>query len=257
MAIKQVLIACRFVSENTVNRLENFLSSVLTGDVLHCEIVFNFDNQDPLACVIWEDHDCQLRPRNWGDPNWRYVELPLSTNEKQLLFTWCKQQSRKCTTECYAKEKYHSTPATTGWFNYSAPTIPSIRCRNPNHELGKLFNKSGYYRAITPFPRKTDHTRYFCSELTVAAFQSIGYFKDLNPCSTTPSDLYNYLLDKGYRFSPSPRWKERSKKAKQTRNNQHYDNKRKHIRNNNHSNSNGHGRDIPVKQLKVIPLQMV
>jgi hypothetical protein len=51
-------------------------------------------------------------------------------------------------------------------------------------------------RCTTPFPRPTDLTVWFCSELVVYALQLIGLCSDLEPCMTTPTMLFTYLRTK-------------------------------------------------------------
>ena len=55
------------------------------------------------------------------------------------------------------------------------------------------FNYSGFFRALTAYPRYTDKKAFFCSELLVCAFQEIGMMLDLVPNSTTPTMLHNYV----------------------------------------------------------------
>jgi hypothetical protein len=68
----------------------------------------------------------------------------------------------------------------------------------------KPFNRWGILRCRSPFPRATDGTTWFCSELCTAAFQHVGYFTDEEPGSVCPSYFYELMntLDSFQAMSP-------------------------------------------------------
>lgn len=55
------------------------------------------------------------------------------------------------------------------------------------------FNNWGFYRAITPFPRHTDGTCWFCSELCTHVFQLAGYWPKALACTVSPTDLLGMM----------------------------------------------------------------
>ena len=59
-------------------------------------------------------------------------------------------------------------------------------------QVGKPFNKSGFYRALLPWPlyRSTDEKQWFCSELVTACLQSANLLPHVNPAKSTPEMLY-------------------------------------------------------------------
>ena len=57
-------------------------------------------------------------------------------------------------------------------------------------QVGKPFNKWGFWRALTPFPRRTDSTCWFCSEMVVTAFQAAGCFEGTLASTVTPTEVW-------------------------------------------------------------------
>jgi len=60
-------------------------------------------------------------------------------------------------------------------------------------QVGKPFNKWGFYRCLTPFPRPTDECCWFCSELAITAFQCGGFLGGVIPSTCTPTALFHML----------------------------------------------------------------
>lgn len=65
-------------------------------------------------------------------------------------------------------------------------------CRAEAKE-NRPFNNWGFYRAITPFPRHTDGTCWFCSELCTWAFQLAGVWPKALACTVSPSELLDMM----------------------------------------------------------------
>ena len=56
-------------------------------------------------------------------------------------------------------------------------------------QVDKKFNWWGYY-ACPVWPMDGKGQTYFCSELCVAALQSVGLLSDRKACATMPGDLW-------------------------------------------------------------------
>ena len=80
-------------------------------------------------------------------------------------------------------------------------TVKAFCAQQRDKHIG--FNRSGLLRCTTPFPRPTDGSAWFCSELCVNALQQVGLCSDIEGCMTTPSALYEYLSDRGAVMSGS------------------------------------------------------
>ena len=133
--------------------LVNRVTSWLTGRYMHCEIVFTNPDGSNTACGIWQGQTVFFRPKTFGKQCWVWRTLQATASDVQRVRRFCQRQA--------------------------AQRLP--------------FNKSGLYRCCTPFPRPTDGTCWFCSEMCVAALQTIGYLTDQMPSSITPTHLYALL----------------------------------------------------------------
>ena len=142
----------------------NKLTSLWSGKYMHCEIVFSTPSGQNLACGVWQNENVFFRHKTFGKDCWVWRSISLPSREIQTMKKFCKDQANK--------------------------KIP--------------FNKSGLYRCTTPFPRPTDGTQWFCSELCIAALQQVGLFPNETPSAVTPSNLYHLLgtLDSYANASP-------------------------------------------------------
>jgi hypothetical protein len=133
--------------------LINKITSFFTGKYMHCEIVFGRQGGQNLACGVWQNEHVFLRHKTFGKECWVWKSIKLSPDAINRMMRFCKRQATE---------------------------------RKP-------FNKSGLYRCTTIFPRATDGTAWFCSELCMAALQEAGLFHNQAPGSITPSNLYSLL----------------------------------------------------------------
>ena len=142
----------------------NRITSYWTGRFMHCEIVFVQPGGKNLACGVWQGENVFFRHKTFGKDCWVWRTIQLPPQKIEVVKQFCRQQARN--------------------------KIP--------------FNKMGLYRCTTPFPRPTDGKAWFCSELCVAALQTIGIFPDEIPSAVTPSYLYELLgqLDSYANASP-------------------------------------------------------
>lgn len=134
----------------------NRLTQMLTGDLVHCEIVFSDNNNKSIACSIYQGETVFMKAKTFGRDSWTFKSISLTEKQIQTIKTFCEEQVKK--------------------------QIP--------------FNKNGLIRCTTPFPRATDGLAWFCSELVVSALQLVDICKDLDPSMTTPSMLFTYLRNK-------------------------------------------------------------
>jgi len=73
------------------------------------------DRRGHEACGIWQNEPVFLRPKRFGKKCWRWIALCVTKEQYKVMYYFCKEQARL--------------------------KIP--------------FNKYGFYRCVTPFPRKT------------------------------------------------------------------------------------------------------
>ena len=131
----------------------NQLTSFLTGKYMHCEIVFSEPSGRNLACGVWQGETVFFRHKTFGKDCWSWRTISLPRKDIETMKSFCRQQAEG--------------------------NIP--------------FNRSGLYRCTSPFPRPTDGTAWFCSELCTAALQQVGLFLNENPSSVTPTYLWELL----------------------------------------------------------------
>jgi len=144
--------------------LINRVTSMWTGRFMHCEIVFVQPGGRNLACGVWQGENVFFRHKTFGKDCWVWRSVMVPQRDLEKVKAFCKKQADK--------------------------KVP--------------FNKMGLLRCTTPFPRPTDGTCWFCSELCVAALQHIGYFPNEIPSAVTPTYLYELLcgLDSYANASP-------------------------------------------------------
>lgn len=151
--------------------LINRITSYLTGKFVHVELVFWDDRtkKQNLASSVWQNETVFFKRKTFGRTSWSFKSIQLPVKQVAAMKNFCQ--------ECATK------------------SIP--------------FNKMGLIRCVTPFPRPTCHTTYFCSEYVVVAFQKAGLFKTAIPSIVTPSNLWD-MLDKMNQMSDaSPLMQER------------------------------------------------
>jgi hypothetical protein len=142
-----------YTGQGASEPLINRLTSMWTGRYMHCELVFSQPGGRNLSCGVWQGETVFLRHKTFGKDCWVWRSLSLPAKHIQTIKAFCKLQADN--------------------------KIP--------------FNKSGLLRCTTPFPRPSDGKAWFCSELCVAALQTIGMFTNEVPSAVTPSYLYDLL----------------------------------------------------------------
>lgn len=133
--------------------LLNTLARTFTGTYVHCELVFD-------------------------DPSTGLHNLACSVWQRETVFLKAKTFGRTNWTHIH--------------LNLPQSAVRTIKtfCRE---QIGKPFNKWGFFRCLTPFPRYTDESVWFCSELVVSAFQRAGYLQNAIPATCTPTYLFEML----------------------------------------------------------------
>lgn len=142
-----------YTGQGASEPLINRITSLWTGPYMHCEVVFPQADGRNLACGVWQGETVFLRHKTFGKDCWVWRSLKLSPQKVNTIKRFCKTQADN--------------------------NIP--------------FNKSGLLRCTTPFPRPSDGKAWFCSELCVAALQTVGLFTNEVPSAVTPSYLYTLL----------------------------------------------------------------
>lgn len=138
--------------------LINRITQWWTGQFVHCELVFVDPNTGRnVACGVWQDETVFLRPKTFGRDTWSWRTISVSEKAINKIKQFCKEQA----------------------------------------DGDKPFNKSGLIRCTSPFPRPTDGSQWFCSELAVTALQNVGLFPDIIASATTPTELYHLLGNLG------------------------------------------------------------
>lgn len=141
--------------------LINNITKYITGKYIHCELVFDFNNGENLACGVWQNENVFFRHKTFGRTEWDFRSIYVTENQYNTIKQFCMKQSK----------------------------------------MKKPFNTSGLYRCITPWPKTSDGKSWFCSELVVSAFQSADMFNELYSGSTSPSILYEYVSKKSFKDS--------------------------------------------------------
>ena len=131
----------------------NRVTSWWTGRFMHCEVVFTNSNGTNTACGVWQNETTFFRPKTFGKDCWVWRTIRLPSDKVEKMRRFCARQAQM--------------------------KIP--------------FNKAGLIRCTTIFPRPTDGTCWFCSELCTAALQEVGLLLHEVPSAMTPSYLYECL----------------------------------------------------------------
>lgn len=149
----------------------NKLTRWLTGEYVHCEIVFE-DADSPkhnASCSVWAGESVFYKPKTFGRAGWSYLSIQVPQEKAKKMKHWCKEQA--------------------------ALNLP--------------FNSWGFYRALTPFPRRTDGSCWFCSELCTACLQIGGYLEGSIPSTMTPTHLHKMISKLPHFVGASPVFRER------------------------------------------------
>lgn len=143
-----------YKGESNDTSIINRITKLLTGDFVHCEIVFSETAVgNNLACGIWQGENVFYRKKTFGRKNWVFKKIRLSKEQVAKIKNFCKEMAEN--------------------------KIP--------------FNYAGFLRAMTAYPRFTDKTCFFCSELIITAFHEAGLMLDVDSSCTTPTMLYQYI----------------------------------------------------------------
>lgn len=116
------------------------------------------------ACGIWQSETVFLRQKRFGKSCWEWIDLPVTAKQRETMYYFCQEQARR--------------------------NIP--------------FNTPGFYRCITPFPKKSTGKSWFCSELLVSCCQSAGILMNEISSASTPSSLHMNLINTGGYISTAP-----------------------------------------------------
>ena len=128
----------------------------------------------------------------------------------EVVFTDTRTGSHNLSCGVWQNQAVYLKPKSFGRTNWTFKTLnlPRADVRTMrawcSKQVGKPFNKWGFWRALTPFPRTTDETRWFCSELAVTAFQKIGYLQNVLASTVTPSQVFTLVTAMGSHVSASP-----------------------------------------------------
>jgi len=168
------LIVAFYRPESPEEPLINRATAWITGKFSHCELLF----RDPrtgrqnLASSIYQSESVFFRNKTFGRVSWTFKTIQITSKQADSMREFCSDAAQK--------------------------NIP--------------FNTMGLARCCTPWPRKTDHKCYFCSEYVICAFQSAGLFEHAIPSVVTPSVLYEMLNDFNQYQSATPLLQDRINK---------------------------------------------
>lgn len=157
--------------EGSGEPLINKVTSWLTGKFVHVELLFvdPTTGKQNLASGVWQNETVFFRQKTFGRKTWSFKSIQVTKRQAAKMREFCFEAARK--------------------------NIP--------------FNRMGLLRCCTSFPRATDHTCYFCSELAVCAFQHAGLYTTAIPSMVTPTALWNLLDAHNQHASASPLVNER------------------------------------------------
>lgn len=152
----------------------NTITSWLTGKFVHVELLFRdpATGKQNLACGVWQNENVFFRRKTFGRTFWSFKSIQVTKQQAAQMREFCAKAA--------------------------AAKLP--------------FNKLGLLRCCTPFPRPTDHTTYFCSELAMCAFQKAGLYLCANPSMVTPTAIWDILDTQNQHTTASPLLEERINK---------------------------------------------
>lgn len=171
---KETLCIAFYRPEGDNEPLINRLTSYITGQFSHCELLFRDprSGRQNLASSIWQSENVFFRNKSFGRTSWTFKNIEITAAQADKMREFCADAAKK--------------------------NIP--------------FNYQGLIRCCTPFPKATDHTSYFCSEYLICAFQAAGLFLHAIPGIVTPSSLYDMLQDFNQHETATPLLGERIQK---------------------------------------------
>jgi len=168
---EEVLVAF-YRPESATEPWINKLTAYWTGEFSHCEVVFLSPQtkRHTLAASVYQGEKCFFKEKTFGRTSWSFRRITLTTTQVNAMKAYVREQAR----------------------------------------AEKPFNTIGLVRCVTAFPRTTDETCFFCSELVICAFQKAGVFCATMPSMVTPSALFKMLDEVGdTRMDGSPFMAER------------------------------------------------
>ena len=142
----------------------NKMTSFLTGKCMHCEMVFTSPSGTHEACGVWQGETVFLRSKRWIKSCWRFLSLPVTRTQRAAMYKFCREQAEK----------------------------------------KKPFNKWGFWRSISPWPRRTQGDSWFCSELCLTCLHRANLLVDEVAAACTPSSLYASMVRAGAFASSAP-----------------------------------------------------
>ena len=163
---KETLCVAFYRPESPDEPLINRATAWITGKFSHCELLFRDprSGRQNLASSIYQSEKVFFRNKTFGRCNWTFKNIQITSKQADTMRKFCADAANK--------------------------NIP--------------FNYIGLMRCCTPFPRQTDHTCYFCSELAISAFQSADLFQCANPSVVTPSALFDMLNEFNHHATATP-----------------------------------------------------
>lgn len=129
-----------------------------------------------MSCGVWQGETTYFRRKTFGKSAWEWRSISLSREKAEKLYKWCRKQADD--------------------------RIP--------------FNKWGFIRCLSPIPRPSDGTCWFCSELCTAALQQVGLLCNEIPGSVSPSYFYSLVCGLNSFRDMSPLADERLSQKKAT-----------------------------------------
>lgn len=162
----ETVIAAFYRPEGSNEPMINQLTQWLTGKFVHVELLFvdPSTGKQNLASGVWQNETVFFRRKTFGRTSWSFKSVQVTRKQATQMREFCAEAAAK--------------------------KIP--------------FNRMGLLRCCTSFPRTTDHTCYFCSELAVCAFQNAGLYMTAIPSIVTPTHLWELLNNQNHHAAASP-----------------------------------------------------
>ena len=142
-----------------------------TGKFVHVEMLFidPSTGKQNLASGVWQNETVFFKRKTFGRTSWSFKSIKVTKRQAAAMREFCSRAA--------------------------AQHIP--------------FNRMGLILCCTSFPRATDHTCYFCSELAICAFQHAGLYQTAIPGIVTPTALWALLDTQNQHATASPLVNER------------------------------------------------
>lgn len=154
-----MIVAFKKQSSSWIDRIIQYITD---GPYFHCELIFDQLSTNPADSKNWESFSSSMSD---GGTRFTYLDYDENNSNEWTVVTISN------ITKLKEMDCYH-------W------------CHS---QLNRNYDYWGILRFLIPFVKIKIGRNWFCSEICLAALQSIGLYEDLTPYLYSPNDLFNLL----------------------------------------------------------------